>query len=102
MPCNVRSALCVLRMTYLVLGEVGALGQRLRLVEGPVTLVGRVLRQHDVSLRSELVCHVTVLLSTNTKALHCQVRCIIIKELLMLIHCNRTYTVPFKAYIRCH
>lgn len=68
MPCNVRSALCVLRMTYLVLGEVGALGQRLRLVEGPVTLVGRVLRQHDVSLRSELVCHVTVLLSRKHKS----------------------------------
>ena len=45
----------------LVLREVRALRERLRVVERTVALVGRVLRQHHVRLRLELVAHEAVL-----------------------------------------
>ena len=49
------------RSGCLELRQVRALRQRLRVVEGTVALVRRVLRQHDVGLRLELVAHEAVL-----------------------------------------
>ena len=56
---------------YLVLGEVCSLGKLLRVEECSISLVCRILRQHHISLRFEVIRHVAILFKEeNSKCYH--------------------------------